>query len=214
MVTVEQKGSAFYINGILEKEIKIPSQMFPLTGEVYCINPEETEDFPENATTDKIREIYNSINPGVGLCYHNIDTLITELKKEGIEATPMVGWCFVGEELPVHHCFAIIDNHILDFNPNMEFFFKEEFAGLGLEKTREMITDLMIELRSKPNSETTTFGKLNRFTHYFASPCKPLNGIKVYQKLIKTYPKHPCHKNVNSNGMNKTQEMFYDRIKK
>lgn len=213
-VTIEKVGSSIIINGITEKPIKIPSQMYPLTGELCYIDEENTEDFPDNPTTDKIKEIYDSIQPGVGTCYQNIEKLIVALAEGGIKAHPMVGWLFIGNSIPVHHCFALIDNHVLDFSPKPDIFFTEEFSDLGIDATRNKMADTMIELMKKPNSETTTFGKVSQFSHYFASPCKPMAGLKVYQKLIKTFPKHPCYKNINSSGLNKTQELYYKKAGK
>lgn len=209
-VTLEQKGSSVVIKGITEKPIKIPSQMYPLTGDLCFLTHENTENFPDNPTTEKIKEIYNSITPGVGTCYTNIETLITALEKEGIEVQPMVGWVFIGGELPVHHCFATIENHILDFNPNFDFLYTEEYANLGQEALRDKLTDAMIELRKKPNSEGTFFGKISPNALYIASPCKPQLGLKTYQKLMKAFPKHPCYRNI-FNGTNETQRMFYKK---
>ncbi len=209
-VTLEYKGSSVIIKGITEKPIKVPSQMYPLTGELCYISHQNTEPFEDTPTTEKIRAIYDSITPGVGTCYSNIDALVAKLKCEGIEAHSMVGWVFIGNALPVHHCFALIDNHILDFSPNFDFLRTEEYANLGVDILRDKLTDTMIELRKKPNSETTTFGKVSPYSLYLASPCKPDAGLKVYQKLMKAFPKHPCYRNIFE-GTNETQRMFFKK---
>lgn len=209
-VTFERYGSSIIIKGIDEKPIKIPSAMYPLAGEINFITHENTEDFPDNPTTAKIREIYDSITPGVGTCYTNTEVLIERLKAAGIEAQPMVGWVFANASLPVHHCFAAIDNHVLDFNPKFDHLYTDEYANLPPAELRDKFTDAMIELRKKPNSETTNFGKVSKMLIYFASPCKPSAGLKTYQKLMKAFPKHPCYRNI-FNGTNETQRLFYKK---
>ncbi|MBR3792234.1 MAG: hypothetical protein IKK18_05995 [Clostridia bacterium] len=209
-VKYQADSSKIVITGITEKPIKIPSQMYPLTGNLNYISHENTEDFPDNPTTEKIKEIYNSITPGVGTCYSNIEKLVDALEKEGIKVQPMVGWVFLGGSLPVHHCFAVIENHILDFNPNFDSLYTEENANLGIDVLRDKLTDAMIELRKKPNSETTAFGKASKMALYIASPCKPQAGLKVYQKLMKAFPKHPCYRNIFE-GTNETQRMFFKK---
>lgn len=209
-ITIEYKNTSVIFNGIADKPIKIPSQLYPLTGELNYITYQNTASFPDNSTTAKIREIYNSITPGVGTCYSNIENLLAALKAEGIEAQSMVGWVFIGGALPVHHCFAAIENHILDFSPNYDILLPNFESNLSLDETRDKLTSLMLELRKKPNSETTIFGQASKYTIYVASPCKPSDGLKKYQKLIKAFPKHPCYRNI-FNGTNETQRMFFKK---
>lgn len=209
-VTMELKGSSVLLHGIDTKPIKIPSQMYPLTGQLHFIHHDNTEPFEENPQTDKIREIYNSIQPGVGTCYTNTEKLIDALKQEGIDAQSFVGWVIIGGGMPVHHCFTIIGNHILDFSPNFDSLYREDYANLPMDELRDKLTDELIELRKKPNSETTTFGQASKTAVYFASPCKPQVGLNTYNKLMKAFPKHPCYRNI-FNGTNETQRMFFQK---
>lgn len=208
-VKLEQRGSAYYISGIAPKAIKIPSQMYPVPGSVILIAAENTEPFPESQATEKVREIYDSINPGIGTCYTNTEKLMAALAAAGIEATSYVGWAFVGGGLPVHHSFAAIGKHLLDFNPNFALLDQSQYKNLTLEEAREQFTNAMLKLRERPNSEYTTFGKCSPRTLYFAAPCKPKDGLALFQNLMKTFPKHPSYLNVSkSTGASKTQAMM------
>lgn len=205
---IEQKGNSVLIHEIYEKPIKIPSQMYPLSGSLNFITHDNTEPFPEGALTDCIQSIYDSIEPGIGTCYTNAKRLTTALTEKGIECVSFVGWVFIGGALPVHHCFTVIDKHILDFNLNPSYFFTEEYKDIGLEKARDKLTDMMVSLKDTPNSQKSTFGQVSPYSLYIASPCKPDEGLKLYQKLMKAYPKHPCYTNLTEKHMSKTQEML------
>lgn len=205
-----KKGSSYYISGMTPKPIKIPSQMYPLRGNVIVLNDTNTEPFPDGPQTDKIKEIYNSITPGVGTCYTNTEKLINALTVADIQATPFVGWIFLNGALPVHHCFAAIGNHLLDFNPNLELLYQETYAKLPVERLRDEITNRLLKLRELPNSEYTSFGRASAHTLYFASPCKPQDGLNVYKKLMRAFPKHPCYRNI-IDGTNETQKLMLQK---
>lgn len=209
-IKILQEKLSVVVHGVTEKPIKIPSQMYPLASKDIChISYNNTVPFADGPETDKIREVYDSITPGVGTCYSNIEQLIDKLAAVGIHAQPMVGWVFFGATLPVHHCFAVIENHILDFIPNFDSL-AEKDEGLAKEEFRSMVVDAAIEMRTRPNSETTSFGKASRMAYYIASPCSPQAGLRMYQKLIRAFPKHPCYRNI-VDGTNETQRLFFQR---
>lgn len=205
---IEQKGSSALIHDISEKPIKIPSQMYPLNGPLNFITHDNTEPFPDEVLTDLIREVYDNIEPGIGTCYTNAKALTAALSEKGITSITYVGWVFIGGALPVHHCFTGVGKHILDFNIDPSYFYAEEYKDIGLENAREKLTDRLVSLKGIPNSQKSTFGQVSPYSLYIASPCKPDDGLKLYQKLIKAYPKHPCYRNINEKGMSKTQEML------
>lgn len=208
---IEEKGNSLYFYGIFEKPIKIPSQMYPLTGQYRFMYHDNTEPFDETEETGRIRETFDSVKAGIGTCYSNTETLIEALEEKGIKAEPHVGWLIIGDEPPIHHCFTVIDNHILDFAPHVTQFYKSEFIGATKEESRELLTDYMVSLKDMPNSKKGTFGQLDTGTIIVAAPCKPNDGRKVYQKLIKAFPKHPCTRGLN-NGRSKTQQILYDKM--
>ena len=205
---IEQKGSSALIYDISEKPIKIPSQMYPLSGSLNFIVHDNTEPFPDDPLTERIRSIYDSIDPGIGTCYTNAKMLTTALAEKGIASVTYVGWVIIGGALPVHHCFTGIGKHILDFNVDPSYFYAEEYKDIGLEEAREKLTDKLASLKDVPNSQKSTFGQVSPYSIYIASPCRPEEGLKLYQKLMRAYPKHPCYRNIDDKGMSKTQEML------
>lgn len=207
---IVQKGSSVYIDGITEKTIKIPSQMYPLTGQTCCMARSNTKPFDENKKAERIRTIFDSIPAGIGTCYTNVEKLMAILSKESFKAQSFVGWSIIGDALPVHHCFAVIDNHILDFSLKPSNFFKDELKGKDMAETRELFTQEVLRLKELPNSQKGTFGQLDDYTFLVASPCNPSTGRNIYQKLMKAFPKHPCYQNV-TNGTNPTQRMLFEK---
>ena len=210
-VSIEEKGTSVYIKGIAEKPIKIPSQMYPILGHPLFLTHENTEDFPNTERTDQIRNIFNSIEPQVGRCYSNTEGLISALADKGFQAQSFVGWMFIGEQLPIHHCFAVLDDHVLDLAYRADLFYRDELVGKDKDETRKLFVDELMRIREQPNSSTGTFGKVSTGVLIIASPCKPAVGRKIYQDLIQAFPKHPCQKNVDSTGRNQTQRQFYER---
>ena len=208
---IYKKNLSYLIDGVLEKPIKIPSKYYPLPGNIEMIYSENTEEFEHNEQTDIILQIYNSIDIQIGFCYQNIENLMHELKKHNINARSMVGWTFIGDAIPVHHCFAMIDNHILDYTPRIEFFL-EFNQSADLEDARQKVVDKMLEARTKKNSEWTHFGKASQGTCHFAVEMDPQNGKLLHQKLVKAFPTHPTIRNL-TDGMNETQKMYYDKMK-
>lgn len=214
MPAIEIKGSTYYIYDIadLDQPIKIPSAMFPVPGKLKCINNTNTYPFPNDERTEKIKSIYNSIAYQPGFCYNNIKMLLNALKKENIIATPFVGWYFVGSALPVHHCFAMVDNkYILDFSPRIELLLdSESMESDDIDYVRNRLVNRMIELSKIKNHESTTFGQMSPYACAFVSRMDPDEGIRIYQKLKQSYPKHICDRNL-IDGMNATQRMYYSK---
>ena len=212
---IQQKGNGIIITEVGEKPIKIPSQMYPLTGQFCVIRHGNTEPFPEGEETERIREVFDSITPGVGTCYTNTRNLIDALSEIGVKATPYVGWVFIGDSLPVHHCFASIGNHVLDLTVRPELFVPQEEGNLeDIEQAREAIAQRFVSLKDTPNSQKATFGQLSQYSMCFVSPCKPEEGLRRYQKLMKSYPKHPCYRNITENKMSRTQEVIFEKMRK
>lgn len=182
----KSKLTIVYENGT---NLKIPSQMFPLNGKLEIFNSYNTEDINDEV----IESIFNSINPRVGKCYYNAQELVDELLKNGIESNRIktyVGWMFISDTLPVHHCFVMIDNmHVLDFGPLKQF---EDFSNYedntGLERFKKDI----ISSQTLQNSEKMSYGKALSVVTYIVSECAPKEGEKIRAKLEKAFPKHIC----------------------
>jgi len=169
------------------KTIKIPSQMFPLNRELEFFTSDNTEELHD----EYIESIFNSVNPRVGKCYYNAKDLVDALVKGNVESSHIktyVGWLFIGDTIPIHHCFVMIDKkHILDFGPLKQF--EILYDTNEKEELEEFKRDLA-KNESLPNSKKMTFGKAIKVVAYAVSECSPEEGEKIRAKLEKSFPKH------------------------
>lgn len=201
------------VEGLTEKQLIIPSQMYPLSGPMEYFCSENTEDCDDQ----QLREIYDSIEPQIGFCYSNIERLADAMAEAGIHRSryrTYCGWLFIGWSLPIHHAFMVVDNkYMLDFSINKAFEIEEQFKDCeNAEKTRNKMIDLYIQQLGQPNSTRTAFGKVGPHYFYVGSKCKPSEGKRLYQRLMKSHPNHPCGKNVTATGATEMQNRIYKRV--
>lgn len=212
---LELNNSNFYISGIFGKPIKIPSAMYPLSGTPTLLSFETTAPFPESEETQKIKTIFDSIEQKVGQCYTNAEILQATLQAEGIPSKTFVGWQFIGQTRPVHHAIVVIENHVLDFNIRTELLRKTlTEQTLPIDVLRQKVVERLIELKKQPNSEVATFGQVEPSTFIICSECKPKQGLQIYNKLVKAYPKHPALNDVDAHGLSKTQKIYFEKTSK
>lgn len=183
-IVANNKAIVSYDNGT---EIKIPSQMFPLNGELKLFTSNNTEIL----TDSTIESIFNSVKPRMGKCYYNAQDLIETLIVGGIDSKRIksyVGWLFIGDTIPVHHCFVILDDkHILDFGPLKQFENFDEYTDMdSLDRFKNDIIENVV----LPNSQKMTFGRALNVVAYIVSECSPKEGERIRAKLEKAYPKH------------------------
>ena len=203
------------VYGILEndKRIVIPSQQYPISGEPELFHNKNTE----QCADQQVIEIFDSIKAEIGHCYHNIETFMKALEAAGIDKTlyrPYGGWLFINDEVPVHHEWLVYKNvHIFDFSSSNLFF------NSGLENIDdkdvlyEKVIDLYMHQREKANHEWMTCGHADEYSVYVGSVCKPSDAIKLYRKLVKAFPKHPCIGRVNKDtGVTEIQTRILKRI--
>lgn len=206
-----EKGK-FIIEEITEKPIVIPSQLYPLNGTLEIFYSENTEDCADQ----QLREIFDGVRAAMGFCYTNIENLVEALEAAAIQSeryTAYVGWMFIGDTLPVHHTFMVVDNkYMLDFSTDKLFEDGQRYSGLTQEEVKEQIAKEYLERRRLKNSERATFGKVGSLYLYLGSRCRPQDGKRIYQKLVKAYPKHPCIRNVTPTGATDTQNRIFREI--
>ena len=193
------------------KPVIIPSQMYPLTGKLQCFTMLNTEP----CIDEQIQEIFDATEAAIGFCYQNTEHLATNLIEAGINKKRIktyCGWLFIGEAHPIHHCFLILDDkHLLDFSVDKEPLEIGMEPGLDLEAARKYVVDKFIERRQLRHSERATFGQANRNCLYVASRCKPSEGRKLYNRLVRSFPNHPCVENIDSSGASPTQREIMKR---
>ena len=199
-----QKNNKVIVEDCFEKPFKIPSQMYPLKSEIKIFCSQNTED----CFDEKIIELYNSITPKLGRCYENSKELLRLFKKNDItDIQTYAGWLFVGNQAPTHHCFCVYKNNIvLDFVSDLKHDTNLKVDMSDVEKARRKYVEFILEQQKKSNTERFGKGKVDEMYIYIASKCAPEDAIKIFEKLIKAFPKHPCYETF---GFTKTQKLLY-----
>lgn len=189
--------------------ISIPSRMYPLESDSFqCFNADNTSEIVDG----KIKDIFDSIKPETGRCFTNAETLCVALNKAGYPAEQYVGWLFMGDELPVHHSFVVLDGHILDLSISLK---SEDFAKLDSvtakcktkDEARECIAEYMLQKEQLSNHQRCIFGVVDEAYHYIGAPGTREDEIKRNKELRKIYPQHPCFQDVK-NGITRGQEIL------
>lgn len=189
--------------------ISIPSRMYPLESDAFkCFDADNTSEIVD----EKIKTIFDSIKPEVGRCFTNAENLCAALNKEGYPAKQYVGWLFMEDELPVHHSFVVLDDHILDLSVSLK---SEDYAILDTltakcntkDEARECIAEYMLQKEQLPNHQCCIFGAIDKTYHYIGAPGTREDGIKRNKELRRVYPQHPCFQDVK-NGMTRGQEVL------
>lgn len=200
-----------HINGLGERDIVIPSQLYPLTGSMTIFTANNTTPCDD----EQLRQIFDSIPSRIGRCYENIRLLEDKLKATEQfknRFTTYVGWMFIGENMPVHHAYMVVDNkYMLDFSPLSDLESLEAPVVMSKDGIRELVADQVIKSLDKPNSEKAVFGQVQFDSLYVGSVCSPEKGIRVYKKLMRAFPKHPCFR-TTSTGMTEVQNRILRRI--
>ena len=209
---IYQEKNHFYVNGVEENPIRIPSQMYPVKGFPTLFHSGTTEELED----EELKLAYDAIPFQIGKCYQNVYTMMEvfkSLKIEGAEA--YAGWIVPTGGHPVHHAFVVYKKkHILD--PSIDITLKDidSFGALKDDPLREALAERHIKLQKLPNSERATFGRASDAYAYIASRQSPQEALKDFQKLRKTYPNHPSYRNVDQKGQNPTIKKILEKMGK
>lgn len=183
--------------GVYKRTIVIPSDKYPLIP-----NPKAMQYFHkgncEEVTDRDILDIYDGIQFERGRCYTNSCRLMNALRQKGYDAKQYVGWLFVSEDIPIHHSWVILGNHLFDFaddftvlssNPAvLEIQCKEDYARFVAAFYRECG-------KYKNSQITAPVGKPYSQLLYVGCECRYEDGIDVPQTLLKKYPNHEAYEN-------------------
>lgn len=189
--------------------INIPSRMYPLEADSFkCFDADNTRKIVD----EKIKDIFDSIKPEVGRCFTNAEILCVALNKAGYPAEQYIGRLFMGDELPVHHSFVVLDGYILDLSISLK---SEDFEKLDSitvkcktkDEARERIAEYILQKEQLPNHQRCVFGVVDETYHYIGAPGTREDGIKRNKELRKIYPQHPCFQDVK-NGTTRGQEIL------
>ena len=189
--------------------ISIPSRMYPLESDLFqCFDADNTSEIVD----EKIKDIFDSIKPEVGRCFTNAENLCVALNEAGYQAEQYVGWLFMEDELPVHHSFVVLDDHILDLSISLK---SEDFAKLDSvtkiyktkDEAREYLAEYILQKEQLPNHQRCIFGVVDKMYHYIGAHGTREAGIRRNQELRQSYPQHPCFQDVK-NGTTRGQEIL------
>lgn len=189
--------------------ISIPSRMYPLESDSFqCFDVDNTSEIVD----EKIKTIFDSIKPETGRCFTNAETLCTALNKAGYPAEQYVGWLFMGDELPVHHSFVVLDGHILDLSISLKSADFEKLDSVTKiyktkDEAREYLAEYMLQKEQLPNHQRCIFGVVDEAYHYIGAPGTREDGIRRNEELRRIYPQHPCFQDVK-NGTTRGQEIL------
>ena len=139
------------------KDIKVPSNMYPLNREAQLFTTETTDTISDA----HVREIVNCIDGRMNNTYQNAEQVVRTLNVYGIPAVQYVGWVFMSDSAP------------------------DEMRAAFIEKQSKRW--------DVPNTERCVFGQVPDYMVYVASMCTTDQGLKLYQKVMRAFPKHPAN---------------------
>ena len=118
----------------------------------------------------------------------------------------------MGDELPVHHSFVVLDGHILDLSISLKSADFEKLNSITAkcktkDEARERIAEYMLQKEQLPNHQRCIFGVVDKAYHYIGALGAREDGIKRNEELRRMYPQHPCFQDVK-NGMTRGQEIL------
>ena len=207
MEIIKKKDRVIY--KVKGETISIPSRMYPLESDLFkCFDADNTSE----TVDERIIAIFDSIKPEVGRCFTNAEKLCAALNKSGYPAEQYVGWLFMGDELPVHHSFVVLDGHILDLSISLK---SADFTKLDSvtakcktkDEARKRIAEYILQKEQSPNHQRCIFGVVDEAYHYIGAPGTREDGIRRNEELRRIYPQHPCFQDVQ-NGITRGQEIL------
>lgn len=203
-----KKESRVIIKGITQGNIVIPSKMYPLESTGY-----EMFDFQNTipVTDERLISIFDSIKAENGRCYTNSEKLMMSLVSTGYDAKQYVGWKFLGDVLPVHHSFVIVNRYLLDLSYELEDENLEKQcsnANMTEDEMRKIIVSHLKDREQLDNHLKYTCGQCPKGAFYLAAPGTKEQGINRNRQLRKDYPHHPAFADVQRNGLTLTQQMM------
>ena len=178
------------------KDIKVPSNMYPLNREAQLFTTETTDTISDA----HLREIVNCIDGRMNSTYQNAEQVVRTLNVYGIPAVQYVGWVFMSDSAPMYQSFALVKGDhggpaIIDLS--VDPIWPQWEQEMAQYTTPDEMRAAFIEKQSKrwdvPNTERCVFGQVPDYMVYVASMCTTDQGLKLYQKVMRAFPKHPAN---------------------
>ena len=198
-------------DGSFDRSIIAPTDRYPLTGTPEIFHANCTE-FAEN---EKLFEAIDTVRYQIGHCYTNASGITAALKSAGFDAVSYVGWLFVGEQIPIHHCWTVVGgNMVIDLCDDLpaQIDLQPDLPTLQGDALKAAFADFVRKTRDWPNSHRCyPLGRPNPNWLYVGCPCEPVEGVKIWNRLMEAYPKHECQRTVGNTNMSKTQLYLHEQ---
>ncbi|WP_346938067.1 hypothetical protein [uncultured Clostridium sp.] len=199
--------------------ITIPSKQFPLENKrsirIFSMLNTEPVDILDINIATKLINTFNAHDVKIGQCYINSERLMKMFDDDiRPKLKSYVGWLLLKDRPPIHHCWLVYDNRvILDGTENYstDFVMETMKGSKNLEEQRKILLDITLEREKLLNSKRFTFGKCSDLYIYIGTECSPMEGKEIYKRLTSKYPNHISYRrSMNSKGMSKFQQMYYE----
>lgn len=201
-------------DGSFRTSVHIPTEYWPLNGPYEVFHSENT------ARVD-IAEIYNifdSVNYKIGRCYTNTKNLYGKLKEAGFDVKTYAGWSFILEDIPIHHCWVVLDNgesrsvlDLADDDPMMVCWLSEHSPKWPNTNREDHVNWLETALKMPNTARCYPVGQVSPRFCYVGCECDPDEAVSYYNQLIFKYPDHMCERNCGPDHVNRTQAMLMER---
>lgn len=160
----------------------------------------------------------NFSNLQLGRCYTNCNEFLERaIRLDVHNVIPYVGWMTIGDgNRLIHHCWLVVDGkYVIDGSMNLkdlELMLDCVGKNLSDQEQRELLCANYFKMQRMLNSEKYVFGQVFPNALYIGSPCLPQDGINLFNKLMRDFPKHPSYLDNNPDGSSKLQKMILEEL--
>lgn len=197
-------------DGRFQQAVIIPTIKYPLNGPYQVFHAGNT-----CPAKEEMFEAIDKVEYKIGQCYTNTKCVVNELRKAGYDAVSYAGWFFVGEGIPIHHCWTVVEGNILIDLADDYAMQKAVFPGIEeFDKTAAIkaTADFIRQTKEWRNSDRCyPVGCPHPVLYYVGCPCEPEEAVRIWWNLIRTFPNHECRTDYAPNNRSETQQYLYEQ---
>ena len=197
-------------DGRFQQSVIVPTVMYPLNEAYEIFHAGNT-----SRAGEEINEAIDKVTYKIGHCYSNTQNVVRELRKAGFDPVPYAGWLFVGEQLPIHHCWAVMNGNVIvdlcdDFP--MQKAIQPDIDTLHGDALKKAYSDYVRISKQWPNSvRCYPIGQPVPWWLYVGCPCEPEDAVHIWKRLIKDHPNHECRRDPYPGNMSETQWYLHEQ---
>lgn len=185
-MTFNHKGDTYRIGG----------RMFPVKDRA-SLQLFDNENTSPIQLSEKFIAFFNMLDFKIGHAYSNTQSIYDLAKENKIDIGYYSGWLFIGESLPIHHAWCVV-NQVGIIDPSvtrseLDLMKKINYHNLNW---RDKLAKDIVDLRRKRlrMSEDCVFGKVPEEVVYVGCEDDIENARKIFRDLIYAYPNHICYR--------------------